>query len=52
MGQLDISNPSNVWSEILQKCWETEFPEFSISFQTVFDRFEVLVKNLSQPLKF
>ena len=53
MGQMDLSCPQTVQSEIRQKCRENYSPSSSL-FQIwiIFDRFEVIVKNLSQPLKF
>ena len=50
---MDLSCPRTVQNEILQKFRET-IPLVGILFQIwiIFDRFEVIVKNLSQHLKF
>ena len=53
MEQMDLICPQTVQNKILQKCRETNSPSSSL-FQIwiIFDRFEVIVKNLSQPLNF
>ena len=53
MGQMDLSCPQTVKIEILQKCRETiPLVQVCFRFELSYDRFEVIVKNLSQPLKF
>ena len=56
MGQMDLSCPWTIQSEICQReevCRKTIPPSSSL-FQIwiIFDRFEVIAENLSQPLKF
>ena len=53
MGQMDLSCLQTVQNEICQKCRVTiSLVQVCFTIWIIFDRFEVIVKNLSQPLKF
>ena len=53
IGQMDLSCPWTVQNKILQKCRETiPLVQACFRFDLFFYRFEVIVKNLGQPVKF
>ena len=53
IGQMDLSCPWTVQDEIFHKCRETiALVQVCFRFELIFYRFEVIVENRSQPVKF